>query len=109
MPDRRPAFAGSKAMRDATLTIRQITARPVNAPMKRPVRTAVGTISAAPLVLIDLLTVQGITGHSYLFAYTPLALGPLTRLVEEIGGEIEGKPVIPVERMREFDRRFRLL
>jgi mandelate racemase len=96
-------------MRDAALTIRKITARPVTAPMKRPVRTAVGTIPAAPLVLIDVLTEQGITGHSYLFAYTPLALGPLARLVEAIGREIEGKAVVPVERMREFDRRFRLL
>ena len=91
------------------LTIRRITARSVIAPLERPIRTAVGTIPSAPLVLIDVLTAEGITGSAYLFAYTPVALAPLARLVEEIGREICGKPVVPVERMRDFDRRFRLI
>lgn len=91
------------------LTIRQTKARAVIAPLARPVRTAVGTIPAAPLVLIDLATKEGVTGRAYLFAYTPLALAPLVRLVEDIGQEIAGKTVAPVERMRELDRRFRLL
>ena len=60
-------------------------------------------------MLIDVLTEEGVTGSSYLFAYTPLALAPLARLVEEIGGEISGKSIVPFERMREFNRRFRLL
>lgn len=91
------------------LTIRRTKARAVVAPLARPVRTAVGTIPAAPLVLVDLETEEGVTGRAYLFAYTPLALQPLVRLVEDIGAEIAGKTVAPAERMREFDRRFRLL
>lgn len=79
------------------------------APLVRPVRTAVGTIPAAPLVLIDLTTQDGVVGRSYLFAYTPVALAPLARLVADIGAEIVGRTVAPAERMREFDRRFRLL
>jgi mandelate racemase len=92
-----------------SLTVRGVKARPVNARLERPIRTAVGAIPSAPLVLIDVLTEEGVTGNSYLFAYTPLALGPLARLVEEIGGELGGKPIVPFERMREFNRRFRLL
>jgi mandelate racemase len=91
------------------LTIRNVVARAVVAPLARPIRTAVGTIPAAPLVLIDVVTAEGITGRSYVFAYTPVALVPLALLVEEIGKEIRGKSVIPVERMRDFDRRFRLV
>ncbi len=91
------------------LTIRDITARAVIVPLERPVRTAVGTIPSAPLVLIDVATAQGIIGRAYIFAYTPVALRPLALLVEEIGREILGKPVVPVERMRDFDRRFRLV
>ena len=49
------------------LTIREIKARAVVAPLKRPVRTAVGTIPSAPLVLIDVLTEQGSAGRSYIF------------------------------------------
>ena len=65
--------------------------------------------SSAPLVLIDVLTEQGVAGHSYIFAYTVAALVPLARLVDEIGAELKGKSIAPVVRMREFDRRFRLV
>jgi mandelate racemase len=96
-------------MAKADLTIRDVRARAVIAPMKRPVRTAVGTIPAAPLVLIDLTTEQGVSGRSYLFGYTPAALPPLVRLIEEIAPELKGKPVAPFDRMSDFDRRFRLI
>ena len=79
------------------------------APLSRPLRTAVGEIPAAPLVLIDLHTREGVTGRTYLFAYTEAALAPLARLVETIGAEMRGRQVAPVARMRELDRRFRLL
>jgi mandelate racemase len=91
------------------LTIRQVRARPVVVPLRRAVRTAVGTIEAAPLVLIDVATEEGVTGRSYLFGYTRPALGPLVRLVEELDAELKGQAVVPVERMRWFDRRFRLI
>ena len=94
-------------MTTSKLTIREINARAVLAPLKRPVRTAVGTIPSAPLVLIDVATEQGSSGRSYIFGYTPAALAPLVRLICEIAPELKGKPVAPVERMREFDRRFR--
>ena len=90
------------------LTIKDIKARAVVAPLKRPVRTAVGTIPSAPLILIDVLTEQGSAGRSYIFAYTAAALIPLVRLVDEIAAELKGKSVTPVVRMREFDRRFRI-
>ena len=91
------------------LMIEDIKARAVVAPLRRPVRTAVGTIPSAPLVLIDVLTDQGSAGRSYVFTYTAAALVPLTRLVTEIAAELKGKPISPVLRMREFDRRFRLV
>jgi mandelate racemase len=93
----------------AGLIIEDLVARPVIAPLQRPLRTAVGEIPAAPLVLIDLRTRDGLVGRSYLFAYTGVALAALTRLVTEIGAELKGKTVAPVARMAEFDRRFRLL
>ena len=79
------------------------------APLSRPLRTAVGANPAAPLVLIDIHTHEGVIGRTYLFAYTPVALAPLTSLVRRIGAELHGRAVAPVERMAEFDRRFRLL
>jgi mandelate racemase len=97
------------AMGSQSLTIRSVKARPVDAPIARPIRTAVGTIPSAPLVLIDVLTEEGVTGSAYVFAYTPLAVAPLAHLIEGIGAELNGKSVIPFDRMRDFNRRFRLL
>ena len=50
------------------MKIRSIRARAVAAPIKRPLATSVGTVSAAALMLLDLETDAGIVGRSYLFA-----------------------------------------
>ncbi len=91
------------------LTIAGVTARAVVAPIARPVRTAVGTIPAAPLVLVDITTREGIAGKAYVFAYTPLALASLNRLIGDIGAELVGMCAAPQDVMRHFDRRFRLV
>ncbi|MFM0395111.1 enolase C-terminal domain-like protein [Paraburkholderia phytofirmans] len=91
------------------LTIERVRARAVVVPIARPVRTAVGDVPAAPLVLIDVHTREGIVGSSYLFGYTPFALEPLVTIVEQFGNELVGKAVLPYERMREFHAKLRLL
>jgi mandelate racemase len=91
------------------LVIAGVTARAVVAPLARPVRTAVGTIASAPLVLIDVTTWEGITGRAYVFAYTQPALAALHRIVGDIGAELVARPAAPQEVMRHFDRRFRLI
>lgn len=47
------------------LTIRAIRARGLNLTLERPIQTASGVMNTTPLVLVDLLTQEGITGHSY--------------------------------------------
>lgn len=96
-------------MSTATLAIRSVSARAVVAPISRPVKNAFGVIEAAPLVLIDIATDQGVTGHSYIFAYTKMTLKSLVHLVEEIGRELTGKPIAPFDLMAVMDARFRLL
>jgi mandelate racemase len=91
------------------LTIEAVIARAVIAPLVRPVRTAVGSIEAAPLVLIDVKTREGITGSAYIFGYMPTALAALQRVTADIGAELTGKSVAPYDLMRFFDRRFRLI
>jgi mandelate racemase len=86
-----------------------VAARAVVTPLKRPLRNAFGVIEAGPLVLIDVATDQGVTGHSYLFAYTRLTLKPLVTLIEAIGRDLVGKPLAPVDLMRAMDKTFRLL
>jgi mandelate racemase len=89
--------------------IRNVKARAVIVPLKRPVRNAFGTIDTGPLVLIDVETDQGVTGHAYLFAYTKLTLKPLVLLIEEIGRELTGKAIAPFDLAAALDAKFRLL
>jgi mandelate racemase len=96
-------------MDDAVLTIRDIKVRAVDAPLARPIRTAVGNVPSAPLLLIDVGTDQGVVGRGYIFTYTVAALSPAARLAAEIIPELVGQPVVPVDIQRRFDRRFRLL
>jgi mandelate racemase len=92
-----------------TPAIRSVKARAVVAPISRPVKNAFGVIEAAPLVLIDVMTDQGLTGHSYIFAYTKLTLKPLVHLIEEIGRDLTGKAIAPFDLMAVMDAKFRLL
>ena len=91
------------------LTINSIAARAVLAPMPRPVRTASGDILAAPLVLVDVQTNEGIVGRSYAFAYTPLMLRSLMQFLGDIAPELVGRPVVPRERMRQLAKRLTLV
>src|SRR5271154_4873193 len=65
---RRPEMA-------ALLTLRAIHATAIEVPMARPLGTSAQTMRTAPLLLIDLETEEGITGHAYLFWYTRMAPG----------------------------------
>jgi mandelate racemase len=92
-----------------TPVITAVKARAVVTPMARPVKNAFGVIDVAPLLLIDVATDQGITGRSYLFTYSKVTLKPFVHLVEEIGRDLIGKPVVPFDLMAAMDAKFRLL
>jgi len=96
-------------MSTPTPAIRSVKARAVVTPISRPVKNAFGVIDAAPLVLIDVETDQGITGRSYIFAYAKLTLKPLVHLIEEIGRDLAGKAIAPFDLMSAMDAKFRLL
>ena len=96
-------------MTSTTPAIRSVKARAVVAPITRPVKNAFGVIESAPLVLIDVETDQGVTGHSYIFAYATLTLKPLVQLINDIGRDLVGKAIVPFDLMKEMDRKFRLL
>jgi mandelate racemase len=91
------------------LTIVDITARAVVAPLEYPVTTASGAVLSAPLVLIDIETDQDIIGRAYVFGYTPKTLRPLLAVFEELSDLLRGKPAAPTARWTEFETTFRLL
>jgi mandelate racemase len=91
------------------LTIRAVDVRAVDVPLARPHQTASGVLASAPLVLIDLLTEEGVAGRSYVFCYTPAALVPVARLVANIGAWLTGDAVAPLALERKVQGRLRLL
>jgi mandelate racemase len=79
------------------LTIKSIRARAVQAPLKRPPRSASGEIPNAALVLIDIATNEGVTGSSYLFAFMRSMLKPTMAMVDALAEMIDGDAVVPFE------------
>lgn len=91
------------------LTIAGLRVRGVHVPMRLPLVTSGGTVGIAPLVLIDLLTDEGVTGSTYLFCYTPLVLKPVVQLLENLAPQIRGDALAPLDLDRKLQRQFRLL
>lgn len=92
-----------------TPKICELQVRAVRVPMEQPHRTASGVISESPLVLIDVITEQGIVGHSMVFTYTVAAMKPTADLVKNLEPTIKGEPLAPTEIADKFAKRFRLL
>ncbi len=51
------------------LKLRDLRTVPVEVPMSIPLGTSAATLRAAPLLLIDVETEEGVTGRTYLFCY----------------------------------------
>jgi mandelate racemase len=84
-------------MPQAALTVRGINARAVVLQLKRPVVARIATITDWPLILIDLLTEEGIVGHSYLAPYIAKSPRYLVPAIEDLGVLLKGRSVAPME------------
>lgn len=85
------------AVSHASLTIRDIIARPVVLKLKRPVVARIATITEWPLMLIDLRTEEGIIGHSYLEPYIVKSMQYLVPALHDFGAMLKGQHVVPIE------------
>jgi mandelate racemase len=95
--------------RDSLPTIQELRVRVVRVPMAEPHRTASGVVAESPLVLTDVITDAGTSGHSMVFTYTPAALKPTAELIRNLEPLVKGKPLAPAEIEQELAKRFRLL
>jgi len=77
--------------------------------MDPPHRTASGTVSESPLVLADITTDDGVTGHSITFTYTAAALKPVAEFMANLAPLIEGQALAPGELEQALAKCFRLL
>ena len=90
------------------LTIRSISATAVSLPMKRPLGTSAQRIDRASLLLVDLQTDQGATGHAYAFCYLPSIARALVPIVRELSEVLAGAALVPADLARRINRHFKL-
>lgn len=94
---------------DSSPTIQEFRVRAVRVPMTEPHQTASGVITESPLVLTDVITNTGISGHSIVFTYTPAALKPTAELIRNCATLVQGDALAPIEIEQKLAKRFRLL
>jgi mandelate racemase len=95
--------------RDSSPTIHGFRVRAVRVPMTAPHQTVSGVITESPLVLTDVVTDTGISGHSIVFTYTPAALKPTAELIQNFEALVTGDVLAPAEIEQRLAKRFRLL
>ena len=78
-------------MATALLTLRAIHATAVEVPMTRPLGTSAQTMRTAPILLIDVETEEGATGHAYLFCYTRMVPGLIATVLTDIADALRGE------------------
>jgi mandelate racemase len=92
-----------------SLTIRSVSAVAIEAPMRFALGTSAATVRAAPLLLVDLVTEQGVVGRTYLFCYRTSAAKAVAAILEDAVEIVRGQRVAPVEIAQMLGRRFALL
>jgi mandelate racemase len=93
----------------AALTVRAIRAVAVEVPMRHALGTSQAVVRAAPLLLVDLETEEGVTGRAYLFCYVPAAAAAIASLLAEIARAVKGERVAPADLWKKLTRRFTLI
>jgi mandelate racemase len=93
----------------AALTIRSIRSVPVEVPMRIPLGTSAATIRAAPLLLIDVETQEGVTGRTYLFCYRRSGARAIAEILRDMADVVRGQRLTPLDIGVLLARRFALL
>jgi len=82
------------------LTLKDVRARPVVVPLKRPIVSKVGLFRDWPLILIDLHTNEGVIGRSYLEPYLKQSARYIVPAIEDLAEAAKGQPLAPFEAFR---------
>lgn len=91
------------------LHISAIRTRFVKVPMKFPLGTTAARMTAAPLLLIDLETKEGVVGRSYLFCYRDSGARAIAEVIREAAELINGMEAAPGKIAEFLGRRYALL
>ena len=91
------------------LTFKSVNVRTVVVPLRRPVVSKVGLFKEWPLILIDLLTNEGIVGRSYLEPYLKNAARSIVPMIEDLAARHVGRTLAPSDQFDDGRRSLNLV
>jgi mandelate racemase len=91
------------------LTVRGLRTTAVEVPMTFALGTSAATIRAAPLLLIDVDTEEGVTGRTYLFCYRRSGARAVADLLHDAVALVKGQRAAPGDIAALLSRRFALI
>jgi len=89
--------------------IRSLTTRGVMVPLKFTLGTSAAIVKAVPLLLVDLLNEDGVTGRAYAFCYRPSGAVAMSSHLFEAVDLLKNKDSTPFDATQTLSRQFALL
>jgi mandelate racemase len=89
--------------------IRSLTTRGVMVPLKFTLGTSAAIVKTVPLLLVDLLNEDGVTGRAYTFCYRPSGAVAMSSHLFEAVDLLKGKDSTPFDVTQTLSRQFALL
>ena len=91
------------------LTVRSLRCTPVKVPLRYVLGTSAAKVTAAPLLLLDVTTEEGVTGRGYVFAYRDGGAFAMARLLDDLAPLVAGEPVVPLAIAAKLERSCKLI
>ncbi len=91
------------------LRLRSVSSTPVEVPLRYVLGTSAATVRAAPLLLVEALTEQGVIGRSYVFCYRRSGAKAIAAVLQDAAELARGDLVAPLAIATKLERRFALL
>ena len=91
------------------LTVCAVRAVAVEVPMRYVLGTSAAAVRAAPLLLVDVETEEGVTGRTYLFCYLAAVAPAIVSLLAEVERAVRGERIAPDALWALLSKRFRLI
>src|SRR5438270_11585124 len=104
----RRASAMSEAL-ISDLRLRGVSCVAVEVPLRYVLGTSAATVRAAPLLLVEVQTEEGVTGRSYVFAYRRSGAKAIALVLDDAMDVVRGDAVAPLPIAAKLQRRFALL
>ena len=89
--------------------LRSLSSRGVLVPLNFTLGTSAAIVRTVPLLLVDLVTDDGVTGHAYAFCYRPSGARAIAAHLAEAFALLTGGSVMPYDAARSLSRQFVLL